>query len=620
MRAIVLVCTTALIAARYGLAQLPGVSPDSYFAGEKLQILAHKLTSERSKVPFDYYSLPFCHSGELPPGSRFNLAQVMMGERMRSTPYNVQMTADKTCEVLCTAEFPKRSIKKLRRLINDKYKMHLSLDGLFVLMRSSATSSRIGFPLGIVEQDKVYVYNHVQFTILYSKPGLMQTDDQEYQIVGFEAVPFSVKHPATTNKNDKLPTCKDMASQPPHEIIAEEPTNITFTYDVTFRESDLSWYNRWDAVTKSYPGRLQIQWFAIVNSSLLCVFLSTLIMLILLRTLRKDLFNSDLVGSDLDETGWKSLRRDVFRPPKDNVMLSVLAGTGVQLILIALVTLTLSLMGFISREYRGRLILATLILWVLTSSVAGYCAARVHAFMDGTRMRDVALGTAFFIPGTVFSVIFALNLLFWFTKSIGGTSVIAFIILLLLWFCLSVPLCYIGAQFGSHQKGSDPSLRYSSISREIPQQSIFFGTPMCIASGGLPFGVLSVELLFILNSLWQNEIYKMFGFLFFVFIIVLVVSAETSVVVTYVKLINEDHQWWWTAFFSSATTGLYVFLYSVYYLLRHDTLDGLNILSDIVVLGYMGIISLLVAVMIGAAGLIASLWFVNKIYSGLRAD
>mmetsp|Transcript_8510 Transcript_8510/g.25566 ORF Transcript_8510/g.25566 Transcript_8510/m.25566 type:complete len:621 (+) Transcript_8510:79-1941(+) len=620
MRTFWLVCATVLIAARCGLAQLPGVSPDGYPAGEKLEILAHKLTSERSKVPFDYYSLPFCHSGKARSKYKFNLAQVLTGERTRATWYDVQMKVERNCEALCTAHFPKRSIKKLRRLINDKYKVHLSLDGLPVLMRSSATSSRIGFPLGIVEQDKIFVYNHVQFTVLYSKPLLMQTESQEYQIVGFEAVPFSVKHPPIVNEGESLPTCKDMASQPAHELIADEPADITFTYDVVFRESNIGWYNRWDAVTKSYPGRLQIQWFAIVNSSLLCLFLTTLIMLILLRTLRKDLFNSDLVGSDLDETGWKSLRRDVFRPPRDNVMLSILAGTGVQLVLIALVTLTLSLMGFITREYRGRLILAALVLWVLTSSVAGYAAARIHAFMDGTRMRDVALGTAFFIPGIVFSIIFALNVLFWFTRSIGGTSVVAFIILLLLWFCISVPLCYIGAQLGSYQKGSDPSSRYSSISREIPQQSVLFGVPMCIASGGLPFGVLSVELLFILNSLWQNEIYKMFGFLFFVFLIVLVVSAETSVVVTYVKLINEDHRWWWNAFFSSASTGLYVFLYSVFYLLRHDTLDGLNILSDIVVLGYMSIISLLVGVMIGAAGFVAALWFVNTIYSGLRAD
>lgn len=54
---------------------------------------------------------------------------------------------------------------------------------------------------------------------------------------------------------------------------------------------------------------------------------------------------------------------------------------------------------------------------------------------------------------------------------------------------------------------------------------------------------MSVELLFILNSLWHSEIYAMFGFLFFVFLVVLVVSAETSIVVTYVKLINEDHRW-----------------------------------------------------------------------------
>lgn len=201
-------------------------------------------------------------------------------------------------------------------------------------------------------------------------------------------------------------------------------------------------------------------------------------------------------------------------------------------------------------------------------------------------MRDVALGTAFLVPGIVFAVVFGINMLFWIIGSTGGTPVIAFILLLLVWFLISMPLCYIGAQIGARGKRVEPTTRYSSICREIPPQvrvslslshinarnqiqdgndkvwwwykepercvscvafssaqSTFFGTPMCLAAGGLPFGVLSVELLFILNSLWQSEIYIMFGFLFFVFLIVLTVSAETSVVVTYVELISEDYRW-----------------------------------------------------------------------------
>mmetsp|Transcript_21956 Transcript_21956/g.89223 ORF Transcript_21956/g.89223 Transcript_21956/m.89223 type:complete len:132 (-) Transcript_21956:34-429(-) len=131
---------------------------------------------------------------------------------------------------------------------------------------------------------------------------------------------------------------------------------------------------------------------------------------------------------------------------------------------------------------------------------------------------------------------------------------------------------------------------------------------------------MSVELLFILNSLWHSEIYAMFGFLFFVFLVVLVVSAETSIVVTYVKLINEDHRWWWYAFFSPGSVGLYVFLYSLLYLFMNQTLDGMNLLSDIIVMSYMGVISVLLSVMIGSIGFLASFCFVNVIFSGLRVD
>ncbi|KAJ8903630.1 hypothetical protein NDN08_004732 [Rhodosorus marinus] len=598
---------------------LPGVAPDEYPEGSGLEILAHKLTSDRTKIPFDYYALPFCHHDAKYPRTRINLGQLLMGERMRPTGYAVTMLGDSPCEVLCASTFSKDAISKLTRLVKNAYRVRLSLDNLPVVEKRE-TSSHVGYPLGVIQDEVLYFNNHIRFTILYHKVAATElTDDIGYRVVGFEASTFSVQHgPLQLGKRPA--TCDHIEEQSPMKLSGESDTEVVFTYDVVFKESDLQWVTRWDALQKAYPGRQKSQWIAIVNSSLLCLFLSTLIMLILLRTLRKDLVNSDLVGSDLDETGWKSLRRDVFRPPRQHVLLSVLSGTGVQLVVIVAITLQIALLGFLTPEYRGRLAMAAVTLWILTSALAGYTSARVHGYMDGARMRDVALGTAFIVPGFVFSVVFVINLLFWITGSIGGTPVPALFILLLLWFCISVPLCYIGAQIGCHRKRVEPTSNYSSIPREIPDQSFLFGKPLCVASGGLPFGVMSVELLFILNSLWHSEIYAMFGFLFFVFLVVLMVSAETSIVVTYVKLINEDHRWWWYAFLSPGTVGLYVFLYSLLYLFMNQTLDGMNLLSDIIVMSYMGVISVLLSVMIGSIGFLASFCFVNVIFSGLRVD
>ena len=40
---------------------LPGVAPRSYGPEEPLKLYVNKLTSTHTQIPYDYYSLPFCH-------------------------------------------------------------------------------------------------------------------------------------------------------------------------------------------------------------------------------------------------------------------------------------------------------------------------------------------------------------------------------------------------------------------------------------------------------------------------------------------------------------------------------------------------------------------------------
>ena len=47
----------------------------------------------------------------------------------------------------------------------------------------------------------------------------------------------------------------------------------------------------------------------------------------------------------MEETGWKLVHGDVFRPPKAKQILAALVGTGVQIFVMAIVTLS-------KREYK----------------------------------------------------------------------------------------------------------------------------------------------------------------------------------------------------------------------------------------------------------------------------
>jgi transmembrane 9 superfamily protein 2/4 len=85
----------------------------------------------------------------------------------------------------------------------------------------------------------------------------------------------------------------------------------------------------------------KIQWFSILNSLVIVLFLSGMIAMILLRTIRKDLikYNVESEEDAEEENGWKSVHGDVFRPPRCGLLLSVFVGNGIQIAIMSLVTL-----------------------------------------------------------------------------------------------------------------------------------------------------------------------------------------------------------------------------------------------------------------------------------------
>ena len=70
---------------------------------------------------------------------------------------------------------------------------------------------------------------------------------------------------------------------------------------------------------------------------------------------------------------------------------------------------------------------------------------------------------------------------------------------------------------------------------------------------------------FLFTSFWHYKWYYVYGFLLLVFVILVVVAVCVTIVSTYFLLNAENYHWQWNAFFSGASTGLYVFVYSIYY-------------------------------------------------------
>lgn len=330
----------------------------------------------------------------------------------------------------------------------------------------------------------------------------------------------------------------------------------------------------------------------------------------------------DQEALDEDLSGWKLVHADVFRPPKMTAALCILVGTGAQVFAMGTVTQIFALAGFLSPANRGGLLNAMVLFWVLASIVSGFSSARLYASLEGTASRKiVTLGAAFLFPGVTFSLFFVLNLIFWAMESTGAIPFTSLLLLLFMWFGLAVPLVFLGAYLGYKQKPYEFPVRTNQIPRVVPPGPMpFLPYLYVIIAGIIPFCTVFMELVFILHSIWQKQVYYMFGFLFIVFLLLTVTSAEMSIVFTYLTLSNEDYRWWWQAFLTSGSSGLYVFIYSIYYLTTQPGFAGVNFIAIVMYVVYMSIISGAFGLMTGFIGFHASFLFVRKIYGAIRVD
>jgi transmembrane 9 superfamily protein 2/4 len=206
-----------------------------------------------------------------------------------------------------------------------------------------------------------------------------------------------------------------------------------------------------------------------------------------------------------------------------------------------------------------------------------------------------------------------------------------------IWFVISIPLSFAGSWFGFRATPIEPPVRTNQIPRQIPPTTTYLKPiPSMLLVGILPFGAIFVELYFIMSSIWFSKIYYMFGFLFLCYGLMIITCAAVTVLMVYFLLCSENYHWQWRAFLAAGTSAVYIFLNALLYLISKLSLGGLA--GTVLYIGYSALLSFLFFVLTGeimllvpvfcatanhvsgSIGFFASWMFVQKIYGSIKID
>ena len=609
----------------------PGASPNEFARNEDIPVWIDSVDSRKTQIAFSYYKLPFCpaeKSDNKIRHHRKNLGERLSGRQLSSVaPYKMKMVTDSSCTVLCSVKFGQKDILKMKELIRKMYTVHLSLDSLPIYVQSSDESIAVrGYPLGSklidskTEKDEFFLHNHLRFTVDYN--------DEEVagglaRIVGFSVKPVSFNHDGSIQCKDPSPR-NNMSTLLPLKLSKDQnDLLVTYSYEVKWRKVSTVWADRWDVYLLGRPDDTIAHHMSIINSFMVVLFLATVVAVILIKALRRDIaiYNDIEIDVGEEEAGWKLLHGDVFRPPSTHpTLLAVCIGSGSQICFTIIFTLLLGMTRLLNPMKKGQTLTFVVLIYVFSGSIAGYVSSRFYKLMGGKKWKLCTIMSATLFPGVCMTLFLILNC---FLASVGAATTVSFWVIIgifLLWAFVSAPLICFGSFLGYKKDTITVPTRTNQIARVVQNQS-YTASHNLVSSmilGGLPFSTVCVEMYFIMGAIWLHQFLYFMGYLLTCAVLLGTCCALMGAVITYIQFCSEDHRWWWRAFLDSAMSGLWFFLYSLWYLVTQ--LELIGFLPVVVYLTYMSMISLVFALFCGFCGFISSFCFTKAMYGAVKID
>ena len=459
------------------------------------------MNSIETQIPFEYYYLQICPP-EVYIQEPDNLGEILTGDKSYKSTYEFKIGQNEYCKVMCAKNFSSKDVALMQWMIARNYTVSWYLDklpaGLRHVLENNANdkdSSKMrtevhylgGVPLGYLENEPAdgfasKIYNHLTFTVQLHSEG-----NEMYSVVGFNVMPFSIYQNSTTGGKcgDKENFMRNFRAER-QGLVDQE---ILFTYDVIFEYSNLAFSSRWDHYLHLQNDN--IHWFSLINSSLIILIFSFIVLHIFSRALKRDIdiYNTRVTNEEIiDEFGWKQVCNDVFRRPPFRMLLSALIGTGIQIFSMVFYTLIFAIIGFLTPDKRGSLLMIMIFVFVFMGVFAGYYSSRFYKMFGGKDWLKTSMLTAFLYPSILFSIFLIMNVMFWMEKSSAGVKITDIVALLLLWTCCSSPLVLIGSFMGIKKKVMKNPCKVNPVPSSIPDKPWYLKLRYnLIITGLIPF-------------------------------------------------------------------------------------------------------------------------------------
>ena len=126
-----------------------------------------------------------------------------------------------------------------------------------------------------------------------------------------------------------------------------------------------------------------------------------------------------------------------------------------------------------------------------------------------------------------------------------------------------------------------------------------------------------IEFIYIMSSIWKHELFFIATFVIIALIVLIITSSEIGLLFVYVNLCKGDYNWWWKCYMASASPAIYIVIYSIYYFF---SLQMTRLSTIVIYFGLMSLITFIIILICGSAGVVFTLLFLRKIYSMIKVD